>query len=117
MSSSNYVQSMSQSRMKPLKFSKDISGQSRIVDTEKLSAIRVGDSEHLAIAPRSGAMTSAQISTSMGGKRRVHQEGLKMLDNHYQVIEERTKLQSMENRIKRLEYEEQRARKMEKLAN
>ena len=47
----------------------------------------------------------------------MHQEGLKMLDNHYKVIEERTKLQSMENRIKRLEYEEQRARKMEQLAN
>ena len=40
-----------------------------------------------------------------------------MLDNHYQVIEERTKLQSMENRIKRLEFEEKRARKMEQLAN
>ena len=40
-----------------------------------------------------------------------------MLDNHYKVIEERTKLQSMENRIKRLEFEEQRARKMEQLAN
>lgn len=47
----------------------------------------------------------------------MHNEGLKMLDNHYAVIEERTKLQSMENRIKRLEFEEQRARKMEQLAN
>ena len=53
----------------------------------------------------------------MGGKRRIHKEGLSMLDNHYQVIEERTKLQSMENRIKRLEFEEKRARKMEQLAN
>ena len=52
----------------------------------------------------------------MNGKRRVHNEGLKMLDNHYEVIEERSKLKSMENRIRRLEFEEERARKMENLA-
>ena len=40
-----------------------------------------------------------------------------MLDNHYEVLEERTKLQSMENRLKRLEFEDHRAKKMENLAN
>jgi tRNA(Phe) wybutosine-synthesizing methylase Tyw3 len=46
------------------------------------------------------------IPTSMGGKRRVHTEGLKMLDEHYSLKEEKLKMQSMENRIKRLEFEE-----------
>ena len=53
----------------------------------------------------------------MGGKRRVHADGLKMLDNHYQLAEEKIKMQQMENRIRRLEFEEMRARKMETLAN
>lgn len=88
------------------------------MDIEKsLGAIRVGDNQHLSVAPRSGTMTSTFIPTSTGGKRRVHAEGLKMLDNHYEVLEERTKLQSMENRLKRLEFEEHRAKKMENLAN
>ena len=102
-----------------------MSGASRIIDTDKIDALRVAEinPHQAAIAPRSGAMTSTSLrqqttSTTLGGgKRRVHQEGLKMLDNHYRVIEERTKLQSMENRIRRLEFEEQRARKMEQLAN
>ena len=40
-----------------------------------------------------------------------------MLDNKYVVMEEKMKLQSMENRVKRLEYEEIRCRKMEEFAN
>jgi hypothetical protein len=70
------------------------------------AALRVSENQHLAIAPRSGAMTSLNIPTSMGGKRRVHTDGLKMLDQHYEMQEEKIKMQSMENRIKRLEFEE-----------
>ena len=43
----------------------------------------------------------------------MHTEGIKMLEEHYAATEEKMKLQSMENRIRRLEFEEQRARKME----
>ena len=82
-----------------------------------MGSIRInGENQHLSVAPRSGTMTSSHIPTTMGGKRRVHNEGLKMLDNHYEVIEERTKLQTMENRLRRLEFEEKRAKKMELLA-
>ena len=38
-------------------------------------------------------------------RRRVHADGLKMLENHYELIEEKMKAQAMENRVKRLEYE------------
>lgn len=101
-----------------LKYSKDQSGKSRIVNTESMiGGLRIDDNETMSIAPRSGAITSVNIPTSMGGKRRVHTEGLKMLDQHYSTKEEQMKLQSMENRIKRLEFEETRAQKLESLAN
>ena len=74
-----------------------------------IGGLRIDDNETMSIAPRSGAITSVNIPTSMGGKRRVHTEGLKMLDQHYSTKEEQMKLQSMENRIKRLEFEETRA--------
>ena len=71
----------------------------------------------MSIASRSGAVTSVNLSTTMGGKRRVHTEGLKMLDEHYTIQEEKIRLKNMENRIMRLEFEEQRSRKMEEHAN
>ena len=71
----------------------------------------------MSIASRSGAATSVNQSTTMGGKRRVHTEGLKMLDEHYTIQEEKIRLKNMENRIIRLEFEEQRSRKMEEQAN
>ena len=40
------------------------------------------------------------------GHRRVLTEGVEMLENKYSVIEEKMKLQSIENRVKRLEFEE-----------
>jgi len=40
-----------------------------------------------------------------------------MLDKHWQMKEEKEKLQTMENRIRRLEFEDQRAKKMEELAH
>ena len=59
------------------------------------------------VAPTSGTSVSTlAIPISLAGKRRVHAEGLKMLDQHYQRKEEEMKMQQMENRIKRLEYEE-----------
>jgi len=56
----------------------------------------------MSIASRSGAATSVNQSTTMGGKRRVHTEGLKMLDEHYTIQEEKIRLKNMENRIMRL---------------
>ena len=40
-----------------------------------------------------------------------------MLEEKYQLTEEKYKVQSMENRIRRLEFEDYRARKMEENAN
>ena len=82
-----------------------------------MGSLRVDQSNTMAVAPRSGAATSINIPTTMGGKRRIHTEGLKMLDEQYSLKEEKMKLQSMENRILRLEFEEKRAKKMEELAN
>jgi len=39
-----------------------------------------------------------------------------MLDKHYQMTEEKLKLQSMENRVRRLEFEDNRAQKLEEKA-
>mmetsp|Transcript_13590 Transcript_13590/g.18599 ORF Transcript_13590/g.18599 Transcript_13590/m.18599 type:complete len:186 (-) Transcript_13590:705-1262(-) len=76
------------------------------------------DNQEMPMAPISGASIShLSIPVSYGGKRRVHAEGLKMLDQHYQRIEEEMKMQTMENRIRRLEFEEKRAQKMEETAN
>ena len=58
------------------------------------------------VGPKSGAATAISIPQVSGGKRRVHTEGLKMLDNKYIVMEEKMKMQSIENRVKRLEFEE-----------
>lgn len=68
------------------------------------------------VAPRSGVASNLSFPTT-GGKRRVHAEGVTMLEKKLQAREEELKMQSMENRIRRLEFEEQRARKMEQLAN
>ena len=54
---------------------------------------------------------STNLTSLGGGKRRIHQEGLLMLGNHYNLKESELKSQIMENRIKRLEYEENRAQK------
>ena len=102
-----------------LKFSKDPTGRSRIMNTSVVTSTHSSNNE-MPMAPKSGAHTSVSqlsIPISLAGKRRVHAEGLKMLDQHYQRKEEELKMQTMENRIKRLEFEEQRARKMEELAN
>ena len=47
----------------------------------------------------------------------MHDEGLSMLENKYVVMEEKMKMQSLENRVKRLEFEDERCRKMEASAN
>ena len=48
---------------------------------------------------------------SLGGKRRVHNDGMVMLDQHYNLKETEQKYSIMENRLKRLEEEEKRAHK------
>ena len=81
------------------------------MNTGTVSALRLGD-ETMSGAPRSGAITTVSLITaSLGGKRRIHADGLQMLENHFSTKEEEMKLQSMENRIRRLEYEDSRARK------
>jgi hypothetical protein len=42
----------------------------------------------------------------LGGKRRVHNDGLVMLDNHYSMKEVEQKYEIMRNRIVRLHIEE-----------
>ena len=53
---------------------------------------------------------------SLGGRRRVHEDGIKMLDHHFMTKETQEKYKIMENRLKRLEEEEKRAQKNQKLA-
>lgn len=40
------------------------------------------------------------------GKRRIHKDGIKMLESHNDLQEEKMRMQVMENRIRRLEYED-----------
>jgi len=61
------------------------------------------------VGPRSGNAFQMKLPTSSLGNRRVHDEGMKMLENHYHLIEEKMKMEKMENRINRLEFEEKRA--------
>ena len=49
-------------------------------------------------------------------KRRVHEDGLSMLNEHYSAIRHQENLRKMENRVKRLQFEEDRAHKMEMIA-
>lgn len=51
-----------------------------------------------------------------GGYRRVHQDGVMMLDRHYEMKDSTFKIEIMQNRVKRLLFEEERARKLESLA-
>lgn len=46
---------------------------------------------------------------SLGGKRRVHEDGIVMLDNNSSLKEVQSKFDVMRNRIARLQIEEQRA--------
>lgn len=48
---------------------------------------------------------------SLGQARRVHNDGILMLDNHYNMKETELKHKTMENRLKRLEDEQIRAQK------
>ena len=60
-------------------------------------------------------LSAVQLPT-LGGKRRVHNDGIMMLDNHYNMREMEQKHQIMENRLKRLEDEERRANKNQRAA-
>ena len=44
------------------------------------------------VGPKSGNATAISVPQLGGGKRRVHTEGLKMLDNKYLVMEEKMKM-------------------------
>ena len=48
---------------------------------------------------------------SLGGKRRVHEDGILMLDKHFNMREAEKKFEVMENRLKRLQDEEARAQR------
>ena len=63
-------------------------------------------------------MTSLETQVIGGrtSKRRVHEDGIVMLKEHYAQIEENQKVQQMENRLKRLQFEETRSKKMSALA-
>lgn len=78
----------------------ELTNQSRIVNSQKLYDGDLG----------AKAMSSVSLPT-LGGRRRVHNDGIMMLDNHYNMRETEQKYQIMENRLKRLEAEESRAQR------
>ena len=53
---------------------------------------------------------------ALGNIRRVHNDGLLMLDNHYNMREVEIKANIMENRLKRLQQEENRAQRNQRMA-
>jgi hypothetical protein len=53
---------------------------------------------------------------SLGGRRRVHNDGLLMLDNNYNLKETEHRFAVMENRLKRLRDEEARAERNQRAA-
>jgi hypothetical protein len=58
----------------------------------------------------SHARASSQIT--LGEKRRIHTNGVAVLENKYGIHDGNRKLITIENRIKRLQFEEERADKM-----
>ena len=95
-------------------FTRDPSGLSRIIsidDNKKLAATGEGKNS-LPDLDTSNSIVPFPNGTL--SKRRVHADGLKMLENHYELIEEKMKEQAMENRVKRLEYEMSKRDKEEK---
>lgn len=67
-----------------------------------------------AVGPQSNLLNVAL--PSLGGKRRVHDDGVLMLDKHYGMREAEKKYNIMENRLKRLQDEERRAQKNQEAA-
>lgn len=61
-------------------------------------------------------MLSTVSLPSLGGRRRVHNDGLLMLDNNYNLKETEHKFTVMENRLKRLQEEEARAERNQRAA-
>jgi hypothetical protein len=72
----------------------ELTNQSKLVNTMDL---------------RQQTVLSTVSLPSLGGRRRVHQDGIMMLDNHLKMQETENKYKIMENRLKRLEEEEKRA--------
>ena len=56
------------------------------------------------------------ILTNGRGQRRIHVDGFQMLDIKYSEHEHRQKLIAMENRVRRLEFEERRAKQLQEQA-
>ena len=100
-------------RSSQLKFSIDPSGKSRVINANQQTMDPQLSSEMLPTVAKSVSIQT--MKTLVGpfmpqtSKRRVHADGLKMLDQHYQMKEDELKLQSMENRVRRLEFEDKRA--------
>jgi hypothetical protein len=63
-----------------------------------------------------GKVLSTVSLPSLGGRRRVHNDGLLMLDNNYNLKETEQKFAVMENRLKRLQEEEARAERNQRAA-
>lgn len=61
-------------------------------------------------------LPSAVSLPSLGGRRRVHNDGLLMLDNNYNLKETEHRFAVMENRLKRLREEEARAERNQRAA-
>jgi len=58
----------------------------------------------------SGGRSASQVT--LGEKRRIHNNGVTVLENQYGIRDGSRRVITIENRIKRLEFEENRAAKM-----
>lgn len=88
-----------------IQLAQELTNSSKIINSAKLYDGDMG----------AKAMSSVSLPT-LGGRRRVHNDGMMMLDNHYNMRETEQKAQIMENRLKRLEAEEARAQRNQKMA-
>ena len=55
---------------------------------------------------------AAQMIGGRTGKRRVHEDGIIMLNEHYNTIDKKKNVLYMENRVKRLQFEDARVKKI-----
>jgi hypothetical protein len=88
-------------------------GRSKIINTS--AEPDPEEREENMIRFKSHNVGSLQLPT-LGNYRRVHNDGLLMLDNHYNLKEMEDKAKIMENRLKRLNDQEAKAIKNQKIA-
>lgn len=92
------------SNSQDLKIIEELTNSSKLIPTEYMDIMNKQQKN------------SNSVSLPNLAKRRVHQDGLIMLDKHLSLKDTEQKYQIMENRLKKLEDEEKRAQKQRELA-